>query len=398
MTSTNTLTRSTGPNPAELVARAQSLAPLIWASREQSERERQLPTSLVEAMAAADLFRMWVPRSLGGAEADIATALRVIEEVSRVDGSAGWNLAVGVGQAVTSAYLPVEVAREVFGQRPGAPTAGSIVAKGPAVAAVTDGGYRVSGRWGFASGSMHAAWFMVGCVVMEGDAPRLGPDGAPAPHMMVLPRADIEVIDTWHVGGLRGTGSHDIAAHEAFVPAARSFPLLTSRPREAGTLYRLPLSLLGVSLAPVATGIARAAIDALERLATEKTPAGTRVLLRERTMVQVSTARAEALLRAGRAFLFEMVAEAWEAAAAGELPVRQRALLRLAATHAVSSAARAVDLVYEAGGGSSIYETSPLERCFRDIHTVTQHVAIAPASYEPAGRVLLGMDPGTPSF
>jgi alkylation response protein AidB-like acyl-CoA dehydrogenase len=217
---------------------------------------------------------------------------------------------------------------------------------------------------------------------------------------MLFPRTEASILDTWYVGGLRGTGSHDIAVDGLFVPEARSFPLLSSRPREAGTLYRFPLStLLAVALAPVATGIARAAIDALAQLATEKTPAGTQHLLRERPMVQVDVARAEALLRAARSFLYEAAAEAWEAAASeGELPPRQRALLRLAASHASLTAAQAVDLMQGAAGGTAIYASSPLERCFRDIHTLTQHAMLSQASYEPAGRMLLGLDPGNPRF
>ncbi|MGH2583999.1 MAG: acyl-CoA dehydrogenase family protein, partial [Dehalococcoidia bacterium] len=374
--------------------------PLIRACRDEIEEERQLPRSLVEAMTEAGLFRMWVPRSLGGAEADVATCLRVIEEVARVDGAAGWNLAIGAsGGGVIAAYLAADAAREIFGN-PRTIVAGSLNPRGSAVAQAVEGGYRVNGRWGFASGSRHATWLIGVCVVMEGDAPRLGADGTPAPYLMLFPRAEGEIIDTWHVGGLRGTGSHDIAAHDVFVPAARSFPPLTSRPREPGTLYQLPyFSLLALPLAAVATGIARGAIDTLAELATAKTPYGAQKLLRERTMVQVDVARAEALLGAARSFLFEMVAKAWEiVAAGGELPQRQRAMLRLAGTHAVSSAAQAVDLMYEAGGASSIYTSSPLERCFRDLHTLSQHAMIAPTIYEPAGRVLLGMEPGTPRF
>jgi alkylation response protein AidB-like acyl-CoA dehydrogenase len=394
-------THPTEPAAAELIERARALAPLIHASRDEIEQERQLPRSLVEAMTEAGLFRMWVPRSLGGAEADVVTHLRTIEEVARADGAAGWNVAIGNNTGILAAYMPdMDTAREIFGD-PRTILAGSTNPRGQAVAVPVEGGYRLSGRWGVASGCQHASWLVGVCVVMEGDAPRAGANGAPQPHAMLFPRTDASIIDTWHVGGLRGTGSHDIEVRDLFVPAARAFPLdLSGKPRETGTLYQIPLTALGaLPLAAVATGIARAAIDALTELATAKTPYGTQKLLRERSMAQISVARAEGLLGAARAFLFETAAETWATVATrGELPRRQQAMLRLAGTHAVSSATQAVDLMYGAGGGSAIYTSSPLERCFRDIHTLTQHAMIAQTMEEPIGRVLLGMEPGTTLF
>ncbi|HVO24778.1 MAG TPA: acyl-CoA dehydrogenase family protein, partial [Candidatus Margulisiibacteriota bacterium] len=208
---------------------------------------------------------------------------------------------------------------------------------------------------------------------------------------------DVEIIDTWTVAGLRGTGSHDIAVAERFVPEDRSVSLLTDRPRQPGPLYMFPVfGLLALGIAGVALGVARRAIDELLQLAAAKTPTGSRKRLAERAMIQVHVAEAEALLRSARAFLFDTIGDAWRAAQGSRtISVAQRSLLRLAATHAATSAAKVVDLMYNAGGGTSVYATSPLQRQFRDIHVVTQHMMVAPATYELTGRVFLGIDTDT---
>jgi len=219
----------------------------------------------------------------------------------------------------------------------------------------------------------------------------------PDSRLMLFPASDARIIDTWTVSGLRGTGSHDIAVDDLFVPASRSLSLITDRPRERGPLYVFPVfGLLALGIAAVALGIARRAIDELIRLAAGKTPTGSRRPLAERPVVQAQVAEAEAALGSARAFTFETVAAAWQAARAeGMLDVRQRALLRLAATHATLAAARAVDLAYHAGGGTAVYATSQLQRQFRDIHVVTQHMMVAPATLEVVGRILLGLDADT---
>jgi len=188
-----------------------------------------------------------------------------------------------------------------------------------------------------------------------------------------------------------GSGSHDYAFHDLFVPEAHSFSF-ADPPLRPEPLYRLPrFGLLAGLLSAACTGIARHAIDALLALAQAKTPTGQTSLLRERTAVQADVARAEALLRAARAFRTEMLREAWDAVNTGAaLAAEQRGLVLLAAAHAATAAAQAVDLLYNAGGATSIYETSPLERCFRDVHVATQHYMLGPLSLEPAGKALLG--------
>jgi alkylation response protein AidB-like acyl-CoA dehydrogenase len=212
--------------------------------------------------------------------------------------------------------------------------------------------------------------------------------------MMLVPAADARILDTWTVAGLRGTGSHDMVIEDVFVPGDRSVSIVTDRPRAPGALYAFPVfGLLAVGIAAVALGIARGAVDELVRLAREKAPQGSKRTLAERGVVQAEVAQAEALVGSGRAFLDDAIGVAWRAAeSAGTIPIADRARLRLAATHATTSAARATDLVYNAGGGTSVYATSPLQRCFRDVHVATQHAMVAGSTLELAGRVLLGLE------
>jgi len=359
------------------------------------ERERRLPSELVRALADGGIFALCVPRALGGVEADPATLVRVVETLAAADGAAGWSAMIGATSGVASAYVAEEAAREIYGAGWDAITGGAFAAHGAAT--VVDGGYRVRGRWPFASGCEHCTWLMGGCVILDGGRPRLLASGAPDARLVLFPASAARIIDTWNVAGLRGTGSHDIAVEDLFVAATHSFSLVTDRPWAAGPLYAFPVfGLLALGIAAVALGIARAAIDELTRLAREKTPTGSRRRLADRATVQAQVAEAEAGLGAARALVFETIAAAWERARAdGAIGLLERARLRLAATHATLAAVRATDLMYTAGGGTAVYATSPLQRQFRDVHVVTQHIMVAPATLELTGRLLLGLDADT---
>lgn len=376
---------------------ARRLAAGVRERADEIERARRLPQELVQAFASAGLFRMGVPRAFGGSEVDPATMVRAIEAVAHADGSAGWCVMIGATSGVMAAYLPDAIAREIYGTDPLVVSGGVLAPMGKAI--VTGDGYRVTGRWPFASGCEHCSWLMGGAVLIENDKPRLLPNGAPEVRTMLFPAAAAEVIDTWTVSGLRGTGSHDIAVRDLYVPHDRSASLVADRPLQPGPLYVFPVfGLLALGIAGVALGVARNAIDALTELAGAKTPTGSRRRLAERAVIQMHVAQAEATLGAARAFLFDAIERAWQAAAThGEMTIQQRAQLRLAATHATVSSATVVDLMYNAGGGTSVYASSPLQRCFRDVHVVTQHMMVAPATYELVGRVLLGLetDPST---
>jgi alkylation response protein AidB-like acyl-CoA dehydrogenase len=376
----------------DLVAAAAALGPRIEAVRDDIDRERRLPQPLVDELVAAGLFRTLLPRALGGLEADPLTALRAIEAVARADGAVGWCVMIGASNAIFSEYLPEAGARAIFGD-PAVVTGGFLGVGGRAVA--VEGGYRASGRWGFNSGSPHCAWLLGGCIVHDGDTPRTRDDGAPVIRHLFFPAADYTLLDTWHTGGLRGTGSHDFAVDDAFVPEEHTLSL-ADPPTQPGPLYRFPLmALLAPLVAAPALGIARGAIDALVTLASTKAPLGGMTLLRENALVQHQVAQAEAQLGAARAFLVDTLGAAWDDVCAGrELSLAQRARLRLAGTHATTSAAGAVDLMYTAGGASSIYTSNPLERAFRDVHAATQHIFGQQSNYGQIGRTLLGMDAG----
>ena len=381
-----------------LLKAVRELAPEIRARRDEIERDRRLPAPLVAALAEAGLFRLYLPRALGGLEVDPLALLRVVEEVARVDGAVGWNVSIGAVHGALAAYLREDVAREIFCGRPPGVVAGSVNASGTARA--VPGGYRVSGRWPFASGIDHSAWAYGNCVVQDGDRPRTGPAGAPEMRFAFFPVEACQVHDTWHVSGLKGTGSHDFTVTDVFVPEERSFPAFTAPPFQPGALYACPfVTYFAASIAGPPLGMARGAIDALVELASAKVPTGSQNLLRERGSVQADIARAEALVRSARAFFVECLEDVWRTLSAGEhLAMSQRAMARIAGTHAAISAAQAVDLMYNAGGGTALYQSCPLERFFRDVHAATQHIAVTPLYYEISGRVLLGMPPGTPRF
>jgi alkylation response protein AidB-like acyl-CoA dehydrogenase len=379
-----------------LIDAARRIAPLVRSCRNEGERERRLPPPVLTAMHEARLFRMYIPKALGGLEIDPITSMIVVEEIARADGAAAWNLMLGSTYGLWAAFLPEDAAREIYGATD-AVVAGGLRPEGRA--RPVEGGFIVDGRWSFASGIRHSAWWNGGCLVERRDEAASG-RSAPEPWLVFFPATDGELIDNWDVGGLRGTGSHDYAVSGLFVPQARAIPF-DAAPRAVGALYRLPRqALLDNMMAALPLGIARTAIDTLVELAAGgKRPAGTGTPLAERTTIQADVARAEALYLSGRAFLYDSVAHSWEAAQAGrELSVREVAVLRLARTQAVRAAVQAVDLMYTNAGGAAIHTRNPLERCFRDIHTVTQHVSMNPANYAVSGRVLLGLDPDRPLY
>src|SRR6516164_4385004 len=350
----------TQPEAVDLLAAARRLGPLIRDRRDESERDRRLPAIVLSAMHQARLFRMYVPVEYGGLETDPITSMQVVEAVAEADAATAWNLMIG--------------AREIYGTTD-AVVAGGLRPSGIAHAAA--GGYRVSGRWAFASGIDHCAWWNGGCVVYENGAPRPTETGTPQTVLVFFPATGGERIDTWDTGGLRGTGSHDYAVRDLFVPAERAFAFDAS-PRVPGLLYRLPCqALLDNAMAAIPLGIARTAIDTLIELAATKRPGRSDQPLAERLTVQAEVGRAEALYRSGRAFLYDSVDESWAA---------------------VQAAVQAIDLMYTAAGGSSVYTHNLLKRCFRDAHTVTQHVSMNPANYQASGRVILGLGPDRPLY
>jgi alkylation response protein AidB-like acyl-CoA dehydrogenase len=369
---------------------ARKLAPLIRSSAPETDAQRELPRPLFEAMADAGLFRLALPRTLGGFEMDLPSYIQVIEELGRADASTAWVTNQVSIFATYAARMETAAARAIWIDTPR-----SVVANTPqanAQAIVVPGGYRVTGRQGFSTGCRHASWLAAHATVTEQGRPRLD-DGQPEMRYCFVPRAEAQLLDTWQVRGMRGTGTHHFAVDDVFVPEERSVKSVTAPLVERGPLYRLPRTLVFASGdAAVALGTARSCLAAFMELATTKTPRAMDALLRDQPMIQSEVGRAEARLRASRAFLREAVGEIWDAVlATGAVTLEQRAVLRLATTDGIRTAVSIVDMVYNMAGATAAYESSPIQRHFQDVHVMSQHLQARLAHYELVGRHWLGL-------
>jgi alkylation response protein AidB-like acyl-CoA dehydrogenase len=382
-----------------LLEAARRLAPVLREHTEETERERRLSPPVLAALHDAGLLRMCTPRSLGGLEVDPLTRALVIEEIAGHDTAAGWTLANPLDWAYLCARLPDAGAEEIYGR--GAHVVIAAQFGRPMQAAPAQGGYRITGHAPCVSNCYDATWIATTATVMAGEPARAEDTGGPEVVMAYLPRDSCHVIDTWHVMGMRGTGSHDVAVTDVFVPTARTFPLVpefTPGVHYQGPLYRFPLvGMVASNLPPLLLAVARRAIAEVAALAQSKVPVAASTVLRERASAQAKLAQAEALVRAGRVFLYETLRETWEATVAGEsLALRHKADVLLASTHAVQSAVLAVELMYRMAGTSAVYTRSPLERAFRDVEVLRHHAFGAETRYETVGQVYLGLPPDFP--
>jgi alkylation response protein AidB-like acyl-CoA dehydrogenase len=392
--------RAVETSASALVAAAERLAPLVEAHRTDLATARDLPAPLAAALDAAGLTRLWLPRALGGAELPPEDYIRVIETLARLDGAVGWCAAIASGGSRLVAMLAPEVAATMFG-----PGRGFLCNVGnPSGSAVeVPGGWRVTGRWSYASFIRHSAWALGMSIVRGADgAPRLDAAGNPVMLGAFFPTASVVVHDVWNAGGLRATGSHDFEVRDAFVPAERSYPVhgFESTPCVPGPLASLPtITAFAIVITPVALGLAQAAIDALVTLAADKRPPGGTTPLRDLPGVQADVARAVAELRAARAFLFNAVGELWQAAHAGRArDIERRALVRLACWHAMRASKRVVGMMHEAAGAGGLDERFRFAACLRDVHAAGQHLAFAQRHLEVIGRVIMQMPAGTERF
>jgi indole-3-acetate monooxygenase len=379
---------SASPDHDTLLETAHALRDVVRTCQDEIERELRIPQPLVRQLREAGLYRMVIPRSLGGLQVDVMTFLRAAELMAEADGSVGWNLGNNAVGQLIALSLPEQGVAEIFANGPDAIVAGTAVPGGGTAVAV-EGGYRVSGRWPFGTGCREATWMLA----------NFDHDGA-------LYRAffhpdETTVLDNWDMTGMRGTGSHDWTVSDVFVPTHRTVRvdgrlLVNQWQRWPGTLYQIPVhALVGPHHSVAATGIARAGIDALTELAGGKVPRGRTGLLREQLQVQDAVARAEAILEAARALRENAVRDVWQTVDAGtSTTLEQRARCRLAATFAVDSARQGMDLMYRAGGTTSSQRSHQLARCWRDLHVVAQAASTAPEWYAVTGRVFLGLEPG----
>jgi alkylation response protein AidB-like acyl-CoA dehydrogenase len=378
---------------ADLLDTARALRPRILAERERIEAGRRLPEELTRELARQGFFRIFLPKAYGGLDLAPTEGLEVLEELARADASVAWCVWNGNTHWIVAQLSPKGV-KEVHGDID-VVTANSTRASGQAEAVA--GGFRVNGRWSLVSGCELGTWMVLLCVVHEGAKPRLAASGAPETRFVLLRASACQIVDTWTVGGLRGTGSHDVVVRDQFVPASHaagfSDPYVLPEPR-----YRMPPFCRVIpGLGAMTLGIARTAIASLTDLAVDKQLQRSQQILRENHGAQVRVAEAEALVRSARLYLYDSVERLWRTSLeTGMAPIEMRADARMAAWHAVFSSAKAVDLMYSAAGATALYTSSPLERAFRDVHAITQHIGVHSRVMESAGQVLFGLEPDTP--
>jgi alkylation response protein AidB-like acyl-CoA dehydrogenase len=384
-------------NHQDWVALARELAPVIEAAADRTEKERKIPADVLSVMHDAGLFHILLPISLGGAAADLVTFNQVIEAVAAADASPAWCLAQAVASSHAAGFLDPKVALEVFGARD------ALVAWGPpaglAKAVAVPGGYRVTGKWRFASGSANATWMGGHSTVFQSDEPRRDARGNPVNRTMLFRRQQANIKDTWRVLGLRGTASNDYEVSDLFVPDEyTTWRDSASDRRERGPLYNIPmLTLYGVGFSGVAVGIARSCLAAFMTLAHTKKSGGgvgSSTVLRDNAVIQSRAAQATGRLRSARALLLQMLREMWATSAtSGTFSLEQRAHLRIAITGAMEEARKVVDFAYHAAGTTAIFEGSPFERRFRDLHTALAQGQAHLSNFESAGQALFGIEP-----
>jgi alkylation response protein AidB-like acyl-CoA dehydrogenase len=382
---TATTTRTDTDDAAGVLAAAEQLAPTITARASEVEAARRIPRDFLDELIAAGCFRILVPRRHGGVGADLATGMRLNETLARADGSVGWTVMIGAAAWGDLASLPPASFDALFTSGPDVLAAGAFNPTGRIVP--EDGGYRVSGRWGFASGCEHANWLFANSV--EGVV-----DGMPQLRVAVFTPDQVTIEDTWNVSGLCGTGSHHFRVDDVFVPADRTFRPLVDHPSIDEPIARIPPpSVIPLLISSVALGIARGALDDVVSLAVEKVPLLSPAPLATDPVFHLDLATADTELRAARALVYEVTDEVWAAAVTGEeLSMGLRARVRAAGVWCAARAAAVVDTAYRSGGGSSLYADSPLQRRLRDIHALTQHFLVRRNTLAIAGAVLAGQD------
>jgi alkylation response protein AidB-like acyl-CoA dehydrogenase len=378
-----------------LIDGARKIGPLLREHGQTAERERRLPKPVLEALTAGGFQRLFMPRSLGGLEVDPVTCARVVEELARFDSAAAWSLQSGNVNAWWASRLPADTIEELYGSDPSVMVAAAF--HPPQQAIEVDGGYRVTGRSPLASMIHDCEWILFSAFIMDGGQPRMTEFG-PAVIAMILPTSDVQVLDTWYTLGMRGTDSNDGAFNDVFVPVRRTFHFVPEFERGKhfqGPLYRFPaVPIIALFSTGVVLASARNAIDEFRNLAQSKIPMGSMKTLRDRGSVQASLAEADGMLRSARAFFYTTLSEAWTRTVAGEPnTLEHRAELLLAGVHAAKTSAQVTDIIHRLAGTSGIYAKSPLERYFRDTHTLRHHGFVSEGKLETVGQIYLGLPP-----
>lgn len=383
---------ATRDDVAHLLRALEEIGPQVRGQAAEAERRAALSDDVVNGLVRHQLFRLWIPRRYGGLELTLPEALEVYEAAARHDGSFGWAVMIGAGGGLFAAYLEPDAALEIFGP-PDAVIAGSGAPHGRAER--VDGGYRVQGRWRYASGAAYATTFTANCIVTRGGEPVHDARGEPLVRAMSFRRADVEIVETWDTTGMRATASHDFRVEDVFVPERQTFSVFTDAPREPGPLYRLPFEVLTeLPITAVALGIARHALDAFKVLATKKTPYGAAQALADDPLAQAAFAHGHAAWRAAERVTFDLAERAWISAVGGRaLGAGERAEITASCAHCVATLRTATQELVAFAGMAGVAQGSELGRAGRDLATLAAHFSVAPRHFARAGGTLLRAAP-----
>jgi alkylation response protein AidB-like acyl-CoA dehydrogenase len=377
------------------VAAAQKLAQLIEDHREALAKGPDLPPAIADALIQAGLTQLWLPRALGGPETDPLEFVRVIEALAKLDGAVAWSALISSMASLFAGMTAVEPMRRLVSPGKMHVFSGS----GHPTGTITrdEDGWRIDGRWSLASFSRYSTVTFLVCVEQENGSPRVAANGGPVTRGAMLPSAMVQVLGNWNSGGLRSSGSHDIACTAVRV-SDENTTTMDMPHRQPGPLYKLPMtSASAIAVIGVPLGIAAAAIDALVALARTKTPFSSTAPLCEQEQVQLEVAWAKARLLAARAFAFEAVGAIWTSVSSGQTPsVEQQALLRMACCNAGDVGKQVVGKMYSLAGSNAVLEEEPFAAQLRDIHAACQHINFVNRMMVPPGRIFLGLEPGTP--
>jgi alkylation response protein AidB-like acyl-CoA dehydrogenase len=381
------------PDTEALMQSADTLSQLFRARSDEFEKARRIPPDVSAALAEAGFYRIGVPAALGGLECPPVIGNQVIETLARGDASCAWVAFIAATSGTVLASIPDTAGADIFAN-PDTMITGVFAPNGKAEK--IDGGFTVSGRWQWGSGSQNADWVLGGCMLTQNGEPMLDEQGQPRSHMLLMPASELEFHDTWHTAGLCGTGSLDYAVKDLFVPQDRVVGYLVTGKAET-PLYAFPsFTFLALGIAAVCMGMARAAIDDLVELASAKKRAGASKTIAEQPVTQARLAQAEAELRSARAFYYQTLETAWSSAQLNnQVSIEERRDLRLATTHAVNASVSVVEAMYNLGGGSAVYSHSRLQRYFRDIHVAKSHIMVSPTTLETVGRLFFDLPTNT---
>ncbi len=373
--------------------RAEELSEEFKQRSTEIEQARRIPPDVSEKIAKAGFYRLGAPETIGGSEAPPAVSSQIFETLAQGDAACAWVAFIGTTTSTMLSMLPEDSAAHIF-SHPDQLVTG--VAAPTGVAEKVDGGFKVTGNWQWGSGSQNAEWVSGGCLLKENGELMRNSKGIPRNHGFFMPKGDVEFSDTWHVAGLRGTGSLDYSAKDVFVPNERVTGYVKSD-KVVTPLYRFPhFTFLALGIAAVCLGIARAAIDELVHLAATKKRISSSKTVADQQISQMKLAQAEADLQSARLFYYHEIDNAWQSALAGnKVTIEQRRNIRLATTNAVNKSVGVVNDMYDLGGGTSVYNKSKLQTHFRDIHVAKSHIMVAPSTLETIGRLYFGLESNT---